>query len=56
MFDPNRSTDILSHMKGVVLADGLGTRLLPLANTTNRHLLPVYDRPMVHHLKLRPRS
>ncbi len=34
-------------MKGVVLAGGLGTRLLPLTRVTNKHLLPVYDRPMV---------
>jgi len=34
-------------MKGVVLAGGLGTRLHPLTRVTNKHLLPVYDRPMV---------
>jgi glucose-1-phosphate thymidylyltransferase len=34
-------------MKGVVLAGGLGTRLYPLTKITNKHLLPVYDRPMV---------
>ena len=33
--------------KGVVLAGGLGTRLLPLTKITNKHLLPVYDRPMI---------
>ena len=36
-------------MKGVVLAGGLGTRLLPLTKVTNKHLLPVYDRPMIHY-------
>jgi glucose-1-phosphate thymidylyltransferase len=36
-------------MKGVVLAGGLGTRLLPLTKVTNKHLLPVYDRPMIYH-------
>ena len=36
-------------MKGVVLAGGLGTRMLPLTRVTNKHLLPVYDRPMVHY-------
>ena len=36
-------------MKGVVLAGGMGTRLDPLTRVTNKHLLPVYDRPMVHY-------
>ena len=36
-------------MKGVILAGGLGTRLSPLTKITNKHLLPVYDRPMVHY-------
>jgi glucose-1-phosphate thymidylyltransferase len=34
-------------MKGVVLAGGLGTRLRPLTSITNKHLLPVYDQPMI---------
>lgn len=34
-------------MKGVVLAGGIGSRLYPLTRVTNKHLLPVYDQPMV---------
>src|SRR5438093_566559 len=36
-------------MKGVVLAGGTATRLFPLTIVTNKHLLPVYDRPMIYY-------
>lgn len=46
---PRRSATLDSVMKGVLLAGGSGTRLRPLTRITNKHLLPVFNKPMVYY-------
>ena len=47
--DLPRSFATLRAMKGLVLAGGTATRLFPLTIVTNKHLLPIYDRPMIYY-------
>lgn len=48
-YDQLRNRETSQTIKGIILAGGTGTRLLPATKVTNKHLLPIYNKPMIYY-------